>query len=453
MIIARKRKFGGALKGAAIISIGGLLAKILGALYRIPLTNILKPEGMGVYQTVFPVYTVLLTFSSTGIPSALSKIIASGENEKAVLKKALSLFLPLGLLGSLLMAALAYPLSLGQGNGDAFFSYLALAPSVALVSVISCYRGYFQGKKNMLPTALSQTVEQAVKLAVGLPLCYFFALSPRSGGALACLAVTASELSALIYLKTKSAKPLSETPASDAAFGFKRLIFTVVPVTLSSLVIPLARVFDSFAVINVLGSYSADATALYGIYTGSVESVVGVPVAVCYGLAVASIPHVASAVAEKNAARTRELIFRAVSLTLLFAALLGGALSLLAVPFTEITYRGLSAADRALTADLLSFSFPCVILLSLHQTSSAVLIAEGKPFAPCIFAAAGVLLKAAIEVLLLKIPEINIFAALISDFFCYLIAVFLDLVYIISINKIKRGKKIAYENYSGGRGN
>ncbi|MBR1867037.1 MAG: oligosaccharide flippase family protein, partial [Clostridia bacterium] len=92
------------LRGAAIISIGGLITKIIGAAYRIPLTNIIGTEGIGVYQTVFPVYAILLTFSSAGAPSALSKIISSTENKKEALKCASKVFIPAGIAGSFIMA-------------------------------------------------------------------------------------------------------------------------------------------------------------------------------------------------------------------------------------------------------------------------------------------------------------------------------------------------------------
>ena len=125
-----------------------------------------------------------------------------------------------------------------------------LAPSVALVSVISCLRGYFQGKKNMSPTAVSQIIEQAVKLSVGLFLCYYFGNSPKKGAALATLAVTTSEAVALVYLIVLRKKDGDEK--TYAKFSARKIVATVVPITFSTLLLPVARVYDSFTVVNFL---------------------------------------------------------------------------------------------------------------------------------------------------------------------------------------------------------
>ena len=152
------------LKGAAIIAAGGFLAKLIGALYRIPLTNLIGGYGMGLYQMVYPFYCLLLTVSATGIPSSIAKMVAEkraqGVSGKPVLKSAFILFLAIGALGTLLMMALSPLLSRAQDCADLKNGYIALAPSVLLVSAISVFRGWFQGENNMLPTALSEVTEQ-----------------------------------------------------------------------------------------------------------------------------------------------------------------------------------------------------------------------------------------------------------------------------------------------------
>ena len=162
------------LSGALTISVGAFIAKVLGAFYRIPLTNIIGVESLGLYQMIFPLYCILLTISSTGIPNSLSKLISEGNNAKAVLTTSLKTFSVLGAIGSLIMLALGYPIAFLQGDFRAGLGYILLSPSVFIVSVLSCYRGYFQGSGNMKPTALSQVIEQLVKLTFGLFLGYVF---------------------------------------------------------------------------------------------------------------------------------------------------------------------------------------------------------------------------------------------------------------------------------------
>ena len=427
------------IKGASVLAIGGLLSKFLGALYRIPLTTLLGAEGLAVYQTVFPIYCILLTFSSTGVPTAIAKLIASGYGERVVLKKALSVFVPLGFLGSFLMVLLSFPLSSLQGNAMATLAYVALAPSVVAVSVISCIRGYFQGRMNMIPTATSQIAEQFIKLTVGLSLCFFIKGSPSILGAIACLAVTFSEIVTLIYLWILLKK--ANSPRISTYFlSFKRLIGTLFPIILSTLLLPISRAFDSFSIVNILNDYTPHAKSLYGIYTGSVESVSGVPVAICYGIAVAVLPSIAKSFTSNDYKSVWQNFKKSFSLTLFSSTLLGLGLFIFAPIITRILFGNLSVYYKSVTAELIAISFFSVIGLSLLQTLNSCMVAIGKPYAPCIFLAIGLLVKFLLQINLLKLPSINIFGGVYSDIACYFVAVFLDLLYIITILKSKRVK-------------
>ena len=170
----KKAGQGSFVKSVFILSLGGFIAKLLGAFYRIPLTNIIGSYGMGIYQLVFPLFSLLLTVSTAGIPVAVSKLVAEKAADgrfgqaKGVFFMALALLALLGLAGSAALYFLAGDIAVMQGNADAADAYRLIAPSVLLVCVISAYRGYFQGLMRMAPTALSQIVEQTVKMTVGL---------------------------------------------------------------------------------------------------------------------------------------------------------------------------------------------------------------------------------------------------------------------------------------------
>ena len=419
----------GVLKGASILAIGGLLSKIFGALYRIPLTTILGAEGLAVYQTVFPIYCILLTFSSTGVPTAISKLISSGYGERVVLKKCLSIFVPLGFLSSLLMILFAMVISSMQGNVMATFAYVMLAPSVVAVSFISCFRGYFQGKMNMLPTAISQITEQIVKLTVGLLLCSFIKGSPALMGGLACLSVTVSEIVALIYLAVAYKREKFQR-VSTYILSFKRLIATLLPIILSTLLLPVARTFDSFTIVNSLKQYTPHASALYGIYTGSVESVSGVPVAICYAIAVATLPKISKSIAVRDVNTVKENVKKAFSYTLFLSSVLGLALFTFAPLITSVLFKKLTPYQADVTTRLISISFFSVVGLATAQTLTSCLVAMGKPYLPCAFLSMGLIVKFIMQIYLLKLPQINIFASIYSDIACYFVAVFLNLLYI-----------------------
>ena len=122
------------VKGAAVIALGGFIAKIVGALYRIPLTNLIGGEGIGLYQLVYPFYCLLLTVSATGIPSSIAKLTAErierGESPRPLFSLAMKMFLVIGGASAVLMVALAPLLSWAQGERGLWGGYVALAPSV-----------------------------------------------------------------------------------------------------------------------------------------------------------------------------------------------------------------------------------------------------------------------------------------------------------------------------------
>src|SRR5690606_15250770 len=154
------------LKGAAILGAAGVIVKILGAFYRIPLSNIIKTEGMGYYQTAYPLYVLLLTVSTSGFPVAIAKLVsekrALGDYKGAfkVFKVAFMSLLIAGLITSLAVFFNAKSIVRFLGNENAYYSLIALVPALFFVPIMSAFRGFFQGRQHMIPTALSQIAEQ-----------------------------------------------------------------------------------------------------------------------------------------------------------------------------------------------------------------------------------------------------------------------------------------------------
>ncbi|HCO19091.1 MAG TPA: polysaccharide biosynthesis protein, partial [Tissierellales bacterium] len=164
------------LKGAAVLGVAGIIVKILGAVYRIPLSNIIKDEGIGYYQTAYPIYVLLLTLSTAGIPVAIAKLVsekrALGDyrNAHKVFKVSLVGLVVLGILTSLTVAVGAEMIVESIGNPNAYYALLALAPALLFVPIMAAFRGFFQGSQTMFPTALSQVLEQLFRVATGLGL-------------------------------------------------------------------------------------------------------------------------------------------------------------------------------------------------------------------------------------------------------------------------------------------
>ena len=440
------------IRGAFSLGAGAFVAKLLGALYRVPLTNLIGGFGLGLYQMVFPVYALLLDFSGAGVPSALSKIISSGgEDDKhdrahSYLISSIKTFLVFGIVGTLIMAVFAKPLARFQGNKDAFYGYLFLSPAILLVSIISCFRGYFQGLMSMTPTAVSQIIEQAVKLALGLFFVSLFVKNIPFAVAGATFAITLSELTALIYLYAtylKNKKKLSLKFAFNKnAFKSqsKTIIKTAVPITLIGIMIPLSQVVDSFLIVNVLGAYRTDATALYGLLSGVVSTVINLPVSICYGVAMVAIPAVSACKTEtdknKNAVRT-------LFLTAAFAIPCVIFLAIFSRFTVGLLFGGLSPMEKITATNLLKISAPTVLLLSVVQTSNAILIGKGKLYQPVISLGIGVAVKVVLNLLLLSIPEINIFGGAVAVIACYFTVCLINLIMIFKL-KVKNESKRAY---------
>lgn len=431
----------GFIKGAAWIAFGGFAAKLIGALYRIPLTNLIGGQGIGLYQLVYPVYCLLLTVSATGIPASIAKLTAErigrGVSDRAVFKTAMGLFLVIGGVGTLLMALLALPIAKAQGSDEVLFGYYALAPSVFLVSGISVFRGYFQGRNRMAPTAVSEIVEQLVKVAFGLLFAYLYRDNVPKAVTLMLLAVSLSEGAALlmmacIYKKSKKGKKSKEKVLK------REILALSVPVTFSAMLLPLSALIDSVLAPRLLGVYAAAPVSLFGLFSGGAITIINLPVSICYGIAAASVPAIASLPIGKE--RRKRIIF---SLFITAAVALPSALGLylFASPVANIIFRSLQKEELSTLIRLVKTLSVSALTLSCAQTLSACLTAQGKPKLAALSMLIAVTIKTAVYVLLLQKPEISVFGLAHATNLCYLVAFLLNLLYNLRVSKRQNNKQ------------
>ena len=465
---------GGFLKGAVLIAGGGFIAKIIGALYRIPLTNILGGYGMGLYQIVYPVYCILLTVSATGIPSSIAKLtaerIGKKQTVKPLFKTAMKLFVVVGLVGTALMIALAPFLARMQNSKEVTAGYFALAPSVFLVSAISVYRGYFQGKNNMFPTALSEVVEQVVKVAIGLLLARLFRSDVAKAVVFLLLAVSISELVALLlmmwlYRREQRRLPLQNmslhAEKQGGKYKMRDILRLSIPVTFSSILLPLSNLIDSVLVVRFLNGFAQDGVALYGLFSGGAITIMNLCVSVCYGVAVASVPAVSQAKAEKETETetgdkrkdgkktkkpsVRKRIFYALGLTVAIALPISLGMYLFAERAVQVVFRSLSGEQLQILTSLTKALALGAFTLSLVQTLSACLTAQGKPQYGAVAMLLSVLVKTGTYCLLFRRAVRSVFAVAYATNLGYLVAFLLDLLYNLYVSKNKKkkaGKKV-----------
>ncbi len=439
-----KEKKDSFLKGAAWIAAGGFIAKLIGALYRIPLTNLIGGYGLGLYQLVYPVYCLLLTVSATGIPSSIAKLtaerIARGESDRALFKTAMKLFVLIGLVGAVLMGVSAPFLSKTQGSEKVLAGYYALAPSVLLVSAISVFRGWFQGRNHMFPTAASEVTEQLVKVGFGLLFAYLFRENVEKAVVFLLLAVSLSEIAALLLMIVlyKCVPAHFKREKDGGRYEVKTILKLSIPVTFSSILLPLSALLDSVLAPRFLSAYSADAVTLYGLFSGGAVTIINLPVSVCYGLAAASVPRVATAFG-KGDGSVRKRIFSALGIT----ALLGGAsavgLYLFAEPAAKIIFRSLKGEELQTLIGLVKAFSISAFTLSCVQTLSACLTAQGKPQYAAFSMLTAMTVKTVLYSFWLKDSSVSVFGLAYATNIAYGVAFFFHLVYnLIVSRKIRR---------------
>lgn len=437
-------------KGAFTLAFGTFLAKLIGALYRIPLTNYLGSYGLGLYQMVFPIYTLLLDFSGAGTPNAISKVISSfdGDNKENysynILISSKKLLLKFGLIFSSILALLSYYIAIAQGNRDCFVAYIFLSPSILLVCLISSYRGYFQGLMNMKPTSISQIFEQIFKLIFGLIFTYLFRNNVVLAVAGATFAITLSELIALIYLyyvflcNKKRYSILLNFDKHLSSKNTKSLIKIMIPVTLIGITMPLSHVIDSFMIVNILSKYNDNATSLYGILTGVVGTIINLPVALCYGIACVTVPAVSR---EKNEKKQNRMSIKVLCFTLIFSIPFILAFIFFPNIVISVLFRKLTESDKSIAISLLKMMSINVFLISMLQTQNAVLIGMGKIYCPLISMTLSIVAKILINYFLLNNTSFGIYGGAIGLISCYFLADLINL-FMIFVLKVKNANKI-----------
>lgn len=439
------------LTGAATIAMGGLVAKLIGAFYRIPLTNLIGGEGIGLYQLVYPFYCILLTVSATGIPSSIATLTARreavGEPTLPLFKTCMRLFLAIGAVSTLLMVALAPTLSRLQGESRLSGGYFALAPSVLLVSAISVFRGYFQGKNEMLPTAVSEIVEQSVKVGVGLLVAYFFRSDVYRAVTALLFSVTVSEAVALVllYLRFRRDSAPTKPKKTVEKVPVKSILRLSIPVTLSACLLPTFGLIDSVLLVRLLKPYADNAVTLYGLFSGGAVTIINLPVSVCYGIAAASVPALSAAVKRGESGRKR-LVY-SLLLTAALSALSAAALYLFAEPAVRLLFRSLTGAESELLVRLVKGFSVSALTLSCTQTLSACLTALGKPSRAALSMGIAMTVKTVLNVLLVSSPSLGIFGAVIAANVGYALSMFLDF---LSAFRATRARNVQRTEDKGG---
>ena len=406
----------GFLGGAAILAGAVAITKLIGAVYKIPLGNLLGKEGMGPFQAAYNVYSVLLTVSTAGLPLALSRLVAEADalgrvnQRRRIFRVALGLFFMLGLIGGGLMLLLPDALAALLHNDLAAQAIRALAPSLFCVCLLSAIRGYTQGQGRMLPTAVSQIIESSSKLIVGLSLAWVLTqrmqAPPETAAAGAIL----------------GGRSDTGTDVPDGRrFILRRLLEIGIPVTLGSAGMSLVTLLDQSVSMGVLqrslGLSVEVANGLYGEYSFAL-TLFALPPSFIYPVSISLVPAVSAALCRQDRAGAGRCAAAALRATALLALPAGVGLSVMAGPILHLLYPA-RPEEAAAAAWHLSVLGVASVFVCLMVASSGILQAYGREKLPVWTLLAGGAVKIAASIALVSRPDIGIHGAPISTLLCY----------------------------------
>ena len=444
------------VQGAAILGIAGLIVKVIGAAFRIPLANTIGLIGTSYYDTAYPYYSWLLVISSSGLPTAISKMVSErvtlGDYRGAhrVFTTAMQILCCIGLLTSILMFFGSDYIARLHMLPEAAYCFKALAPALFFVALMCAYRGYMQGMQQMVPTAISQVVEQVGKLAVGLTLAFMLLdAGPEYAAMGALIGVTVSELLALIYVMLsyrrrwpKIRARLERSVRREAEPVAARLMAIALPITIGASISPLASVVDSALIIRILlklGYAKETAQTAFSLMRTNVATLTNMPGVLTMALAMSLVPAISAFSAKRDHAGVQDTARLGLKLALIIGMPCAVGLFVLASPILAMLYPNLTEGELTLAVDLMHTSSIGVIFLSLVQSMTGVIQGMGKPNVPVFNLFIGFVLKVASLLALMNIPQINIQGAAVSTVVCYAFAGIADTIYVIRRAKLRLG--------------
>ncbi len=437
-----RRKNHSFLQGAFILTLAGFIVKLLGALYRLPLARIIEDEGMGLYQMAYPIYITLLSISTAGIPTAISKMVAEkralGEYREShrVFTVSLILLTIIGLTFTFLLLIISrYLADRILANPKSYYPLISIAPAIFFVSVMSAFRGFFQGMQTMTPSAISQVAEQLGRVAAVFPLVYL--LLPKgiefaaAGAAFGPVVGAIAGLLVLLIIYKRQRKDIlleisrdrSSLIENSLSIAYKLIAFAI-PITLGGLIIPVMNLADA-AIVNrklqFAGFTVKRATELYGQLTGMAGPLINLPVIVTIALGASLVPAISEAMAMNNNRLASYRASAGIRVALIFALPSAAGLYALAEPICLMLYRN---SEAGIPLSILAFG---VIFLSLNQTTASILQGIGKTVIPVKNLLIGAFIKVILNYSLTGIPEINIKGAALGTVAGYLVASCLNL--------------------------
>ena len=459
--VREKNKKQSFMSGVLTIFIAQIIIKVLGLIYRLVITNIpyFGDEGNGLYSSGYQIYMLLLAIASIGVPSAIAKLvserIAVGKNREAheIFKTALGLFGIVGFIGSCILFFGAGEIAAAIGNPDVEIIMVVLSPAVFFVAVAAVIKGYFNGMYNMKVSSNAQMLEQVFKsfLTIAFVVLVYFLTIVNPSTLAAKLNISVENVTVVMAAVANAASTVATALSCGYLFLYyqrvkkeiwkninastveykkekkstiaKRILAVSIPISLASVVSAINRNVDTFTVMNglkvalqgILDSQEAiisEATRLYGILSGRVDTLIGVPTALNVAFATALVPAISESMANGDKKTARKRITFSMRTTLLIALPCAIGMCVLAEPILNLLFPNITGAEAPILLQISSFT---IIFTLINQTIGGALQGLGKVLVPAGSLACGAVVKLILNLLLIRNPNIGIYGAAISS--------------------------------------
>lgn len=426
----------------SILAGAGLITKVIGFVYRIPMSNMLGERGNGIYTVAFGIYSIALTLSSYSMPLAVSKMVAArlakGEeqNAKRVFKDAFLFAILMGLLAMCALFFGADALEILYKRQGLAQPLRVLAPTTFIVALLGVFRGYFQGHHNMVPTAVSQIIEQILNAIVSIVATYGFMKAyansgmdyayGAAGGTMGtlCGAAIALVYFVVLYFFNQAAKEAGEKEREGTETGveshyvvYRALIFTILPVILSQTIYQIGYTIDDMVYGNLMaikGYEEAVASSLQGVFNTQYNQLINLPVAISTAMASSTIP---SMVASKMRGRKEEVFGKItmvvkINMLIAFPSMVG--MMALSTPIMKLLFPRLVTYQSVASMLLLTGS-SAIVFYALSTITTAILQGNDYMRTPVIHCGISLVIHIILITGLLYYTNLNVYALVIGN--------------------------------------
>ena len=440
----------------SILAMAGIISKIIGFIYRIPMANIIGNEGNGIYSVAFGIYGIVLTMSSYSMPIAVSKLMSERIANKRykdadkIFHKSLVFSMTTGMIACVVLFCGADIIARLYDRVGLERPLRMLAPTVFVVALLGTCRGYFQGHRTMVPTAISQVIEQIVNALVSVIAAYIFVKSCKipgevgsygaMGGTMGTLAgatVALIVFAILFIAKRDSIKHELSGPDSiteDDGLVFKCIILTVIPIIISQTIYQFGYTLDDLLYGNILKIKGIDAklaTEAQGVFNTQYNQMINLPVAIATAMASATLPSVVASYTTKDFDGAKAKIDSVMKTNLLIAIPAFIGLAVLADPIMAVLFSGLGEYHSMATLLLMSGS-SAVIFYTLSTLSTSVLQGCNHMRTPVIHSGISLVIHGILVASLLYFTNLGVYALIIGN------VTFPMFVCIMNINSVKK---------------